>query len=78
MSRQNHRMKTAQEVVHTGRLALVDAPHEIVPARKFISAEKNGDNKKRMSGDRQWSLDAHQKKAKSPDQRVLRPPSEQV
>ena len=38
-----------------------------------MSAEKNRDNKKHKSGDRRWSLDAHQKKVKSPNQRVPRP-----
>ena len=39
-----------------------------------MSAEKNGDSKKRKSEDRRRSPDAHQKKTKNPDQRVPRPP----
>ena len=39
-----------------------------------MSAEKNGDSKKRKSGDRRWSPDEHNKEAKSPNQRVPIPP----
>ena len=43
-------------------------------SRKSPTVEKNEDNKKRKSGDNRRSLDAHKKNAKSPDQRVTRPP----
>ena len=39
-----------------------------------MSAENNRDNKKSKSRYRRRSPDAHQKKVKSLDQRVLRPP----
>ena len=52
-----------------------EAQREVAPSGKYASAEKNGDNKKCKSGDSRRSLDAHQKKAKSPDQWVTRPPS---
>ena len=66
-------LETAREAVHTRRLTPVEASHEIALAGKSTSTEKNRDNKKQKSGDRRRSLDAHQKKAKSPDQRVPRP-----
>ena len=68
------RLETAREAVHAGRLTLVEAPHEITPAGKYLSAWKNEDSKRRKSRDRRRSLDTYQKKAKSPDQRVPRPP----
>ena len=67
------RLETTREAVHTRRLTLVEALHEIAPAGKSKSIEKNGDNKKRKGGDCRRSPDAHQKKAKSLDQRFSRP-----
>ena len=68
------RRETTREVVHAGRSTPIEAPHEITPAGKFMSTEKNGDSKKCKSGDHRRSLDAYQKEAKSLDQRVPRPP----
>ena len=45
------RLETAREVVHAGRSTSVEAPNEIAPIGKFMSVEKNGDNKKRKSED---------------------------
>ena len=45
-------LETAREAVHAGRSTPVEVPHEITPIEKFMSAEKNGDSKKRKSGDR--------------------------
>ena len=66
-------LETAREVVHSERSTLVETPCETAPAGKSTSTEKNGDNKKRKGGERRRSPDAHQKNAKSLDQRVLRP-----
>ena len=68
------RLETAREVVHTGRSTPVEAPHEATPTGKFLSTEKNGDSKKHKSGDCRQSSNAHQKKTKSHDQRIPRPP----
>ena len=67
-------LEIAREAVHAGRSTPVEVLHETAPTRKFVSTEKNGDSKKCKSGDHRRSPDAHQKKAKSPDQRVPRPP----
>ena len=67
-------LQTAREVVHAERSTPVEAPHEITTTGKFMFAKKNRDSKKHKSGDHQRSSDAHQKKAKSPYQRVSRPP----
>ena len=66
-------LETAREVVHVGRSTPIEAPHEIVLVGKSTSTEKNEDNKKRKGEDHRRSPDAHQKKAKSSDQRVSRP-----
>ena len=68
------RLETAREVVHAGRSTLEKAQREVALSGKFEPTEKNGDNKKRKNRDRRRSPDAHQKKAKSSDQRVTRPP----
>ena len=68
------RLETAWEAIFAGRSVLTKAPLEDARAEKSTTAEKNEDNKKRKSGDRQRSPDVHKKKAKSPDQRVMRPP----
>ena len=68
------RLETAREAVHNRRATLVEELRKTTPAGKFTSTKKNRDNKKRIGRDRQRSPDAHKKKAKSPDQRVLRPP----
>ena len=67
-------LETAWEAVNAGRSVPAEALHEGVQVGKSITTEKNEDNKKRKSGDLRWSPSAHKKKAKSPDQRVLRPP----
>ena len=69
------RLETTREAVLAGRSTLAEVSREIVPTRKSQSTNKDKDNKKRKNGDRQRSPDAHQKKAKSPDQRVTRPSS---
>ena len=53
------RLKTAREAVHVERSTLAEVQHEIAPSEKFESTDKNKDKKKRKSGDRQRSLDAH-------------------
>ena len=68
------RLETAREVVLTGTSTPTEAYREIAQTRKSQSVEKNGDPKKSKNGDRQQSPDVHQKKAKSPNQRVTRPP----
>ena len=60
-------LETAREVVLIERSTPAEASHEIAPTRKFQSTQKDGDNKKHKNGDHRRSLDAHQKKAKSPD-----------
>ena len=68
-------LETARKAVLAGRLTPVEVSQEIAPTRKSQSADKGGDNKKSKNGNRRRSPDAHQKKAKSLDQRVTRPPS---
>ena len=67
------RLETAQEVVLTGRFISAEAQREDAQEGKSVTTEKKKDNKKRKSGDHRRFLDAHKKKAKSPDQRVPRP-----
>ena len=66
-------LETARETIHAGRSVLIEAPCEDTQAGKSMTAEKNEDNKKHKSVDCRRSLDASKKKAKSLDQRVLRP-----
>ena len=61
-------------MVNFRRYIPTEAPREGAQAKKSATTEKNEDKKKRKSGDRQRSSDAHKKKAKSPDQKVPRPP----
>ena len=53
------RLETAREAVHADKSTPIEIPREVAPTGKFESAEKNGDNKKRKSGDHRLSLDAH-------------------
>ena len=46
------RLDITREAVQAGRLTPAEAQREVAPSRKFESTEKNGDNKKRKSGDR--------------------------
>ena len=46
------RLEIAPEVVHIGKSTLVEASCKTAQAGKSTSAEKNGENKKRKSGDR--------------------------
>ena len=68
------RLETAREVVLVWRSTPVKASQEIAPTRKTQFSENNRDNKKRKNGDCRRSPDAHQKKAKSPDQSFIRSP----
>ena len=61
------RLEIAREAVQAGRSIPAEAQREVMPPGKFESTEKNEDNKKRKSGNRRRSPDAHQKKTKSPD-----------
>ena len=67
------RLEIAREAVHAGRSTLMEALCKIAQAKKSTFAEKNSDIKKHKSGDHRQSPDAYKKKAKSPDQRILRP-----
>ena len=67
-------LENTQEAVLVRRSVLVEAPREDAQVEKPVTTGKREDNKKRKSGDRQRSPDEHEKKAKSPDQRVPRPP----
>ena len=68
------RLETTREAVQAEKSTPAGAQRETSPTGKFESAEKNGDNKKRKSGDHRRFLDAHLKNVKSPDQWVTRPP----
>ena len=63
------------KVVHAGKPTPTETPHETGQVGKSTPAEKSGKNKKHKSGNHRWSQEANNKKAKSPDQRVPRPPS---
>ena len=67
------RLETTREVVHAGRSAPIETLREVAQTRKSTFVEKNRDSKKHKSGDHRRSPDVHQKKAKSPNQRVPRP-----
>ena len=73
MSRQDHAPGDCSRSSPRARSTSEEAPHETTPSGKSTSIEKNGDKKKRKGGDHRRSPDTHQKKAKSPDQRVSRP-----
>ena len=66
-------LETAREAVHARKPAPIETPCEITQAGKSTPAKKSRKNKKRKNGDRRWSLDVNNKKAKSPDQRIPRP-----
>ena len=66
-------LETALEAVHAGKSTLTETPHETALVGKSTPAEKGGENKKRENGDLRWSLEANNKKARSPNQRVPRP-----
>ena len=68
------RLETAREAVHAGKSTSIETLRETAQVGKSTPTEKNGENKKRKSGDRRRSVDANNKKAKSQDQRVPRPP----
>ena len=68
-------LETTREVVQARRSTSAGAQRESAPTGKFEYDEKNGDNKKRKSGDCRRFPDVHQKKAKSQDQQVTKPPS---
>ena len=53
------RLETAREAVQAGRSTLAKAQREVAPPGKFESTEKNGDSKKRKSGDRRRSPNTH-------------------
>ena len=61
------RLETAQKMIHAGKSTPVEVSCEAAQAWKSTSTKKNKENKKHKSGDRQWSLDTNNKKAKSPD-----------
>ena len=53
----------------------LETAREVAQASKSTPSEKNNDNSnKQKNGDRRPSLDKTNKKAKTPDRRVLRPP----
>ena len=45
-------METAREAIHARKSILIEAPRELAQAGKFAPTKKNGENKKRKSGDR--------------------------
>ena len=67
-------LETAREAVHVGKPTPTETPHEAGQAGKSTPTEKSRENKKRKSGDHRQSLEVNNKKAKSPDQKVPRPP----
>ena len=67
-------LETTSEAIHAERSTSIEAPHRAAPTGKFVSTEKNEENKKRKGRDHRRSPDAHQKKAKNPDQKVSIPP----
>ena len=68
-------LETAREAVHAGKFTPSETPHEAAQAGKPTPAEKSKESKKRKNRDHQRSLETNNKKAKSLDQRVPRPPS---
>ena len=61
------------------KIMRLETAHEAVQAWKSTLSEKNNDNdKKQKNGDRRPSSEKINKKAKATDQRVLRPPPQQV
>ena len=68
------RLETALEGINAMRSVPAEAPREWAQVGKSATTEKNEDNKKRKSGYHRRSPDMDKKKAKSPDQRVPRPP----
>ena len=67
-------LETAREAFHAKMSTPSETPRETVQAGKSTLAEKSGENKGCKNGDSQGSPKVNNKKAKSPDQRVPRPP----
>ena len=44
-------METAREAIYAGKSTLIEAPRETTQVGKSALAKKNGENKKRKSGD---------------------------
>ena len=67
-------LEIAREAVCAGKPAPTETSFETAQTRKPTPTEKSRKNKKHKNGDRRRSPEANNKKAKSPDQRVLIPP----
>ena len=66
-------LETAREAIHAKKPTPIDTLRATAQAGKSTPIEKSRENKKCKNGDRHQSLESNNKKAKSSNQRVLKP-----